>query len=262
MKRGVTGVLFFLLFISMSSLASANTLEKMFEDANLAFGAGKYQDAIDGYQHLENLGVDSATLFYNRATAEARLGHLGRAVQYYEKVLVTSPLDENAVYNLKVIRDYIARRANQDGRDADLAPAAGPWRTILDRFTVSSASITFLLFHLLLFGVLFARRFFTGEWVRLTLGVTAGIAFVVTVCMGIVVLGKRHQTYYEHEAVVVSVADDGVRPVYEGPVNAVKRFDLEEGSRVRILENKRGYAKIRDDQGRDGWVRRETLGVI
>ena len=229
------------LFRPTISIASASLGEILFENVTL--------------------GVNSATLFYNRATAEARLGHLGRAIQYYEKVLAIQPLDENAVHNLKVIRDYIARRANQQGRDADLAPAAGPWRTILDRFTANSASIAFLIFHLLFFGVLVARRFFRGEWVRLTMGVAAGILFVVSVCMGIVLLGKRHQAYHQHEAVVVTV-ENGLRPVFEGPVNAVKRFDLEEGSRVLILENKRGYAKVRDDQGRDGWVRRETLGKI
>jgi tetratricopeptide (TPR) repeat protein len=242
-------------------LASASSLEKMFLEANDAFGEGRYEESVEQYEELEKLGVHSAVLFYNRATAEARLGHLGRAVQYYEKVLTLQPLDENAEFNLKVIRDYIARRANQQGRDADLAPAVGPWRTILDRFTVTSAAVAFLVCYLLLFVVLFVRRFCSGEWIRLSLGVTAGILLVVSICMGIVLLGKRHQIWYEHEAVVISV-QDGLRPVYEGPSNTVKRFELEEGSRVQILENRRGYAKIRDDQGRDGWVRRETLGRI
>ncbi|MBN2527963.1 MAG: hypothetical protein JXR76_16355 [Deltaproteobacteria bacterium] len=261
MTRVMIGILLAGVVISMTSVTMANTVEVVFQQANEAFGEGNYAEAIEKYSELEKLGVNSATLFYNRATAESRMGHLGRAVQYYEKVLTQHPLDDNAVFNLKVIRDYIARRANQQGRDADLAPAAGPWRTILDRFTVTSASVTFLVFHLLFFGVLFARRFFVGEWIRLSLGVTAGILLVVSICMGTVLLGKRHQTWYEHEAVVVSVEND-LRPVYEGPNEAVKRFDLEEGSRVTILENKRGFAKIRDDQGRDGWVRRETLGRI
>lgn len=261
MRRALYAVWILCIVSLLSPLAYASSLEKIFQEANDAFGEGRYEESVDKYGELEKLGVHSATLFYNRATAEARLGHLGRAIQYYEKVLTLQPLDENAVFNLKVIRDYIARRANQQGRDADLAPAVGPWRTILDRFTVTSAAVAFLVCYLLLFGVLLARRFCSGEWIRLSLGVTAGILLVVSICMGIVLLGKRHQVWYEHEAVVVSV-QDGLRPVYEGPSNTVKRFDLEEGSRVQILENRRGYAKIRDDQGRDGWVRREILGRI
>lgn len=255
------GMFFLAASLIIAPTVQATSLQTMFHKANDAFGEGHYSEAVATYKELEKLGVRSATLYYNRATAEARIGHLGRAIQYYEKVLVLRPLDENAVYNLKVIRDFIARRANQQGRDADLAPAAGPWRTVLDRFSLTSAAVSFLVFYLLLFGVLFIRRFFEGEWVRLSLGVGAGILFVVSLCMGAVLLGKRHQLYYVHEAAVVSVEND-LRPVYEGPNNAVKRFYLEEGSRVQILENKRGYAKIRDDQGRDGWVRRETLGSI
>lgn len=246
---------------SFSTPMMAASLDVMFEEANAEFGEGNYEVVIDMYTRLEKLGVHSPALFYNRATSEARVGNLGRAIQYYEKVLAISPLDENTVYNLKVIRDHIARRANQQGRDADLAPAAGPWRAVLDRFTPMSASASFLVVYLLFFVALICRGYLKGEWIRLTIGVTAGILFAVSICMGAVLLGKRYQVLNAKEAVVVSVEND-LRPVYEGLSSTVKRFDLEEGSRVQIIEQKNGWFKIRDDQGRDGWVKRQTLGRI
>jgi SH3-like domain-containing protein len=50
--------------------------------------------------------------------------------------------------------------------------------------------------------------------------------------------------------------------VTEGPGSEIKRFYLEEGSRVLVVEEAEGWLKIRDDQGRDGWARAEEVGEI
>ena len=48
----------------------------------------------------------------------------------------------------------------------------------------------------------------------------------------------------------------------EGPSSTVKRFDLEEGSRIRILEEKENWIRLLDSENRDGWVPAEGLGKI
>ena len=142
-----------------SAAAESGNLAGLFNEANTAFWAGDYAKAASTYARLEELGASSAELSYNRATAEARLGNLGRAVQYYERVLRREPGHEDAVQNLSIIREYLARRASEAGRNADLAPATTAWRALLDRFSPRSAAFAFLLFHLALFSALVARRF-------------------------------------------------------------------------------------------------------
>jgi len=46
------------------------------------------------------------------------------------------------------------------------------------------------------------------------------------------------------------------------PGSAVKRFSLDEGSRVLVLEKRESFVKIRDGEGRDGWAKAEDLGEI
>lgn len=259
------GVIFCLMFafgiLFVSANANASSLEHIFKDANTSFGNGDYKTAIDKYKELEKLGVYSETLFYNRATAEARVGNLGRAIQYYERVLKLAPSNEDTIHNLKVIRNYIAKRANREGRDADLAPASGPWRTILDRFTSTSASVAFLVFYVLFFVFLVLRWVIRGELLRLSLNIAIGIMLVLWLSVGAIVLGKRNQVLNVKEAIVLS--QDGIlRPVYEGPNPNVVRYSLEEGSRVQILDTSKEYYKIQDDQGRDGWILKRTLGRI
>ena len=254
-----TAVVAIALAAAGTARGEAGNLAGLFAEGNAAFWAGDYAKAAQSYARLEELGASSAELSYNRATAEARLGHLGRAIQHYERVLRREPGHEDAVHNLAIIREYLARRASEAGRTADLAPATTAWRALLDRFSPRSAGFAFLLFHLALFGVLIARRFVRAEGVLLTLGVAVGVLAILTAATAAVAIGKWRQESREREAIVVR---SGTADVLEGPGSAVKRFALDEGSRVSILERREGYVKIRDDNGRDGWAPAADLGEI
>jgi tetratricopeptide (TPR) repeat protein len=231
----------------------------VFKKANNAFWNGEYEAAKNGYEKLEELGVRDPVLSYNLGTAYARLGKLGVAVRHFERALRLDPGQDDTRHNLSAIREFIARRASEGGRDADLAPAAGPWRAVLDRFSSRGAAIAFLVFHIALFMVLGIRRFVFAEMPRLSLGVLAGVLIILTLSTGAVALGKWHQDNYVKEAVVVA---EEQLDVMEGPSSTVMRFALEEGSRVEILEETATWLRILDSEGRDGWVPAEALGRI
>ncbi len=237
----------------------ASSLEDVFKQSNNAFWNGEYAAALEGYQKLEKLGIHNAVLCYNMGTAYARLGKLGPAVHQYERALRLDPGQDDTRHNLSVIREYIARRASEAGRDADLSPAAGPWRAVLDRFSSGGAALGFLILHLALFLVLAIRRFVFAEMPRLSLGVLAGVLCILTVAMFSVAVGKWHQDKYHQEAVVVA---DGPVDAMEGPSSEVKRFSVEEGSRIRIMEQTATWTRLMDSEGRDGWVPAESLGII
>ena len=130
MSRVVTIALtsLFALLLATPCSAAAESLSSLFDGANEAFGNGDYTAASAGYARLEELGVREPAVSYNLATAYARQGKLGLAVQHYERALRRDPGHEDSHHNLALVRDFIARRASEAGRDADLAPAVGPWR--------------------------------------------------------------------------------------------------------------------------------------
>ncbi len=247
------------LAVAVPENGRADSLNTNFLDANNAFWNGNYKKAVDRYTKLEEIGVRDPNLSYNLATAHARLGQLGKAVQYYERSLKLDPGHTDSRYNLGVIREFLARRASEAGRDADLAPAVTPWRAMLDRFSPKSAALSFLVFHLALFLVLVGRRFVSKEMPRLSLGVLAGVLTILTVTTLSVVIGKWHQANYQKEAVVIA---EGQLDVMEGPRSTVKRFSLEEGSRINVLETQNTWTHVLDSEGRDGWAEVAKLGKI
>jgi tetratricopeptide (TPR) repeat protein len=263
MTRHARGLLFLAALAcagAQSSPVRAESLASLFEQANTAFWNGDFAKAAALYGEIEDLGARSASLSYNRATAEARLGNLGRAIQHYERVLRSDPGHTDTLHNLALIREFIAKRASEAGRDADLAPALGPWRAVLDRFSPRSAALTFLIFHLALFTVLVSRRFVRAEGPHLALGVTSGILLLLAVATGAVTVGKYRQG--EGTALEAVVVERDSLPVMEGPASSARRFTIEEGSRVALLEHHDEWTRIRDDQGRDGWVLAASLGII
>jgi tetratricopeptide (TPR) repeat protein len=245
--------------IAVPAGAAAQSLMALFKQANNEFWNGEYENALGSYEKLESLGVNDPALFYNLGTTYGRLGRLGLAVLYYEKALKLDPGQDDARHNLEVIREFIARRASEAGRDADLVPAAGPWRAILDRFSGFGAAVMFVIFHLSLFLVLGIRRFVYQEMPRLSLGVVAGVLFILAIATGSVAIGKWYHDTYVREAVVL---ENGAIDVMEGPKSEVKRFAIEEGSRVEVLDRAQGWTRLLDGEGRDGWVPEKRLGII
>jgi len=259
-RRLIAFVHIFVMLTWCGTLAAQEaSLQSVFETSNNAFWNGNYQGAIDGYEKLDELGVEDVAMHYNLATAYARLGRLGLAILHYEKALVLDPGHGDTHYNLSMIREYLARRASEQGRNADLAPAVSAWRAMLDHFSERSAANSFLIFWVLFFLLLLTRRFVRAEMPRLTLGVLAGVLGLLWVATGTVTVGKWYQQENVVEAVVIS---EGLMDVYEGPGSEVKRFAIEEGSRVLVLEEREGWIRLRDSEQRDGWATADLLGTI
>lgn len=251
-------VLFCVAFVGPQD-AGAESVSSLFDRASNAFWNGDYEGARDTYSELLKFSGPRPEVLYNLGTAQARLGNLGQAVLMYEKVLRLAPDNEDARHNLLTLREHLARRANEAGRDADLAPPMTAFRALIDRFTTNGAAYIFLVFELLLLAVLVVRRFIRGDLPRLTLGVLTGVLVLLTMAMLIVLAGRLHLERSVSEAVVVQ---SGQADVFEGPGSEVRRFGLEEGTRVEVVGEQDGWRRLRDAEGRDGWVRGDQLGAI
>ncbi|MCU0663965.1 MAG: tetratricopeptide repeat protein [Myxococcota bacterium] len=240
----------------LSFSAKAESVSSLFDRANNAFWNGDYAGARDSYARLAQLSGPRPEVLYNLGTAYARLGNLGQAVLMYEKVLRLSPDNEDARHNLLVLREHLARRANEADRDADLAPSVTAFRALIDRFTTNGAALTFLTFELLLIAFLLVRRIVRADLPRLTLGVLSGVLALLSAAMLVLLLGRLHLETSVQEAIIVQA---GQSDVFEGPGSEIRRFGLEEGSRVEVIGEMDGWRRLRDAEGRDGWVRAAEL---
>ncbi len=101
MKKQLVACIFFLAAIG---LLHAGNPEDLFTQANRAFAAGHYADAIRDYETVATKQGYSVPLLFNLANAYFRDGKVGRAVLNYERALVLAPKDADIEANLRFAR--------------------------------------------------------------------------------------------------------------------------------------------------------------
>jgi len=216
-----------------------------FEQANAAFGAGRYADAIAGYEALLAEGRSTA-LLYNLGNAYFRDGRLGEAILAYERAALSGPRDADVDANLRQARGA-----------AELpAPAPGTWRRVVGLLTVDGWTLLASLSLWLACGLLAARRL-TGAWLggraptSLALGVL-GLGCVLGLAGTASRLGERDR------AVVVG-AEPALRTA---PYPSAASTAIAPGEIVSIEREHGGFALVRTAAGKTGWMPDAEVGRI
>lgn len=220
------------------------------EAANAAYLAGDFAAAAARYEALVADGYDGAALHLNLGNARLRLGRRGLAAASYERALRLDPGDADARANLA-----LARADNVDrvmGASAGSLPAR-----IAERIGDGAVAALFAAAWAALWIAL-ALRGRAPARVRGALAAGAVVAACVAVVAGALLAWKAADAR-TLAAVVIPAAS----PVREGPEEALRpAFELHEGTRVQVLEVRGEAARVRLENGLEGWMRTGDLEVI
>ena len=91
-------------WLAVANLLQAQTSEAWFEKGTQAYSEGRFQEAVESYQHVIQSHDMTPNLCYNLANAYAQLGQIGPAVLYGERALAQGSFLTSASENLKKIR--------------------------------------------------------------------------------------------------------------------------------------------------------------
>ncbi len=222
-----------------------------FVNANAAFEAGRFGEAITLYQLLLEGGFENGHLHYNLGNAYLRNGELGQAIASYRRSLIFLPRDQDARANLE-----FARKSAKDA----LAPPE-PSATLKTLFfwhyglSRSELGTIVVVLNLLLWAVLVLRIYRrASEYLRwlfmllLLLLVTTGTSLAV-----------RH-LWPQPVAVIVPQEID----VRSGTnVTAVVLFKLHAGTEVRVVDRREETLRIAlPEEGRGGWIEAEHAELV
>ena len=249
---------FFFLFPPQFGFVSAATLKEaqgLMEQGNNSYADKKYEQAIDAYQKVINLGYESTPLFYNLGNSYYREGKIGFAILYYEKALKLSPGNSDVLHNLA-----IANAKTIDKIDAMPKFFLFQWwESLLEIFSVTGWSyVVFALYLLLLLsiGIYFFAATLNIQRYSVYLGLTLAVFLIMTAAIWIVNLNRE---WHVKDAVVI---DEAV-PVKLAPDSTSgDAFVIHEGLKVRELDNVGKWVNIRLQDGKEGWALRDELGAI
>ncbi len=243
-------VLGFLVFTGFG-LAAQGT----FSDAVAAYKAGNYQLAIEKYDSVLKSGQTSPDIYYNLGNAYYKQGKLGFAILNYERGIRLAPGDDDIAFNLKLARAKLLDRIDQTPQFF-----LYKWvNSILSLF--STDGWTIVVFVVLVTFATFAILFLlSGTSSRRKLYALIELPVIVLLVLCSVLLFIRYQadTRKDFGVIITQVTGAKVAP------NQTEKdaFVVHEGLKVKVEETEDLWYKIRLDDGKVGWVTKNSIELI
>ncbi|NLW48911.1 MAG: SH3 domain-containing protein [Firmicutes bacterium] len=228
----------------------------IFEEANKAYQSGDFLKAVETYQQLCDEGYLSGNLYYNLGNAYYKLGAKGLAVLNYERARRLIPGDADLKTNLNYVLSGV-----QEG--------VADWKYEFLKFLTAMAPVEQIL--------IYASILFFGLMVLIILGIIkpaclrnlsegethkwwAGIVICWAIMFGLVSSLGMVTFWDQAREQAVAIRAGEVR--FEPSEAATLYYNLAEGSRVLILEEKEAWLKVKRVDGKRGWVAKDCLEMI
>lgn len=250
--RTIKMLFIFLLFCGSNLLAQEKGL---FQQATTAYAEGDYEQAIAHYEQILNNGRNSVSLYYNLANAHYKLNHIAPSIYYYEKALQMAPNDEEVLNNLsfahKMTVDAIVPKQKTDFsvllNNYLFAFHFDTWAWISVAFSFGFA-ILFLAYYFTTTSTN-KKRYFGGSILCLLLSVI----FVATAFFG-----RSQQMSRKYAIVFAKEAKIKAEP----NLRSDRVFTLHEGAKVKIVEQFDAWFEIRLADGKEGWIKKESVKML
>lgn len=246
---------YILTFLCLTSLAFADQTDYLFQQGVQAYQDGDYAGAIESFQGALQLGQESAALYFNLGNAYYKTDDIGRAIVNYERAKRLDAHDEDIDFNLQIAQLRVVDKIPTPEMDYFYQL----WQNIknglgLNLLTILTLSV-YILFILLLIIKLFAKRSVLQSIIRYALTPTIIILVLISLLFGLRVrddLTTHYGVILAHKvAITSSPAED-----------ATEVFALHEGVKVRIVATSGNFYRVRLSDGKDGWVKTESLQII
>jgi hypothetical protein len=239
--------------------AEAQSFPQIWQGANQAYFRGDFERAASGYQRLVEAGVQDPDVYFNLGVAEARRGALGRALLAFERSAWLRPGDEITSRELTAARAALGRKRAERHGEATLQSRPPLVEALLRPFSAETLAFAVLVFDVLFFAVLLARRASRSEPLRLGLAIALPL---LGLCGLLCALGLAVRAELLDAGKAAIVVRDGAE-LREGPdASAATRAQAYEGQSARVLERAAGFARVQLSGGTSGWMKQKDLGEI
>ena len=230
--------------------------DSLWNTANQAYAEGRWADAVNGYEMISGMGLESAALYCNTGDAYFKDGNPAKAILYYERALKLDPSYSDARFNLALLNNGI-----KDRIDAVPEFVLKTWFRNFSYIMDSDGwAVCFIVFLALTLAM--ALMFILSPSVG---GRRAGF-FVGIVMLLVAILSLTFSVWQKNDAMRADKA------IIMRPVTSVKSspsaeastdlFILHEGTKVKILDGVGSWKNIELADGRQGWIPSADLEVI
>jgi len=244
-------VVFVVFVMQLKTYAAGISKEEAIKDfvsASVAYKDEDYDKAINLYNKIINGGWESGAIYYNLGNSYFRKGDIGRAILSYERARRLIPADSDLNYNLRYVRSFIGTKVRV------------PRYNLVYRFIKRLSkeyNQDFLALMMVISFLVMSISFLVATYSKLShKNVYIIIILVFSLLFFMCFFISMYKLNIEGNlAVVVKKTDARFEPRSDSTVH----FKLYPGLEVKILKQEGGWAKIKREDGKRGWLPKDCF---
>ena len=242
----LSGLLFFTSFVR-AEMNEKQILSSFFKAEGL-YKDQQYEQAVDVYEEIVDAGFKSGAIYFNLGNAYYKNGDLARAILNYERAKRFIPRDSDLDFNYS----YALSSVKKYGLPQDVRQKF--FQLFVKRFTCDELSgVSLFLFGGLVCALLLSIQFALP---KKRLYLICGVFLFVFFLNGYLFMLKAQSE--KEQAIILKAVEAKFEPLQE----ATTHFNLSSGVKVKILEGKGLWLKIKRNDGKAGWVQNNSLEEI
>ena len=215
-----------------------------FKSANALYDAGKFADAAAVYEKIE---PKTAAVFFNLGNAHFRQEELGRAVLDFERARQLAPGDPDILANLR----FAEERLSVADLNVPAKPVTRFWESMTGSRTIRQWSIWVVAgvwaTVLLVAGAIWWPRWRTGMVI---------VAIVAGLGLALAMVALTSRVVSAPTAIVLARrAEARFAPLPDATVH----FQLGEGTKVFIREDRGQWWSVERLDGQQGWIKADVV---
>ena len=248
----------FLLFFSFHFLSGSDIKDAkaVLNEANQAFEAKKYDEAINLYTSLVN-DYESAPLYHNLSLSHYYQGNLAESILYMEKANKIAPLNRDINKNLKLLEENVD---SEISRLPDFFLKA--WLDSVSKIASISTwlwlhIITLIIAIVLLYFYLIKGNDFNLHFYYIR-GVIIGL-FILSLILGGISFNRSQLKNDTRSAIIMQ---DSVPLRMGAEANSQEVMKANQGVKVKIEDEIGDFYKVKLQDYTEAWLKKEFVEII
>ena len=235
--------------VSNAQQVRVDALSRFYE-ANAAYKQSNYQKAIEGYEKIIRTGTVSGPIYYNMGNSYFKAGELGAALLNYERAKRFIPRDSDLEANYQYAQASVKKYEGAPG-NTGLNRIYSQYR---EYFTLDEITILLFCLLVLMSAVYLAGLFWKWPSRRSVYLLTVlGLFFLLNAAV-------FQSQWQEYKSTAIILKDTPAK--FEPREEATTHFELSQGLKVNFLNEDDGWVKIRRQDGKIGWVKKQVVEKI
>ena len=246
-------IILIILFV-LPCFAGQEKYTALFEEANSLYNSRQYETAISEYNKILTDGFESSALYYNLGNAYYKAGKMGYAILNFEKAKKLDPKDKEIRNNLI----FLQKKVKNAGTLPNL-PLYNAIENVENAFSMNFLTVLCYTFFVLLLSSI-SFYIFANKILLRKISFFAGIGILVCLIMASSLLVLKYRDAYILESAIVITNSTQIK--FSPDKESRELFMVYEGERVEIKDQVTGWAKVRVLNGREGWIKIDSINKI